>query len=336
MTQQTSKPPALGPLLQAFFTEHLISHRLASPQTVDGYRDTFRLLLEFLHRTKGNAPSALSVSDLDAPAVLEFLDYLEKDRHNSIRSRNVRLAAIRAFFRLVALRDPASVNVATRVLAIPVKRTDRRLVHYLTRPEMEAVLAAPDRTQWTGQRDYALLLTMYNSGARVSEVASLQRRHIQVGSTSFLEIHGKGRKERQVPVWPKTARTLKTWLETHAPAPESPAFPNARGGRLSRDGVNYILQAAVRTATNVCPSLSGKRVSPHVIRHTTAMHLLQSGVDITVIALWLGHESIETTHGYLEADLTLKEKALQKLAPAGQAAPRFQADDPLLVFLKAL
>jgi site-specific recombinase XerD len=267
MIQQSSKPTAVGPLLQAFFTEHLISHRLASPQTVDGYRDTFRLLLEFLRRTKGKAPSALCMSDLDAPAILEFLDYLEKDRGNSIRSRNVRLAAIRSFFRLVALRDPASVNVATRVLAIPVKRADRRLVHYLTRPEMDAVLAAPDRTQWSGQRDYALLLTMYNSGARVSEVAFLQRRHIHLGSTSFLEIHGKGRKERTVPVWPKTARTLKSWLETCAPSPESPAFPSARGGPLSRDGVNYILKTAVQTAATACPSLSEKRVSPHVIRH---------------------------------------------------------------------
>ena len=336
MIQQTTQPAALGPLLQSFFTEHLISHRLASRQTVDGYRDTFRLLLEFLQRTRGKMPSALSVGDLDAPVVLDFLDYLEKERHNSVRSRNVRLAAVRAFFRLVALRDPASVNLATRLLAIPVKRTDRRLVHYLTRPEMDAVLAAPDRTQRTGQRDYALLLRMYNSGARVSEIASLRRRHIQIGATSFLEIHGKGRKERNVPIWHRTARTLKTWLETCAPSAESPAFPNARGGPLSRDGVNYILKAAVRSAANASPSLSGKRVSPHVIRHTTAMHLLQSGVDIAVIALWLGHESIETTHGYLEADLKLKEKALQKLAPAGQAAPRFQADDPLLAFLKTL
>jgi site-specific recombinase XerD len=336
MMQQAPEATAWGPRLQAFFTEHLISHRLASPPTVDGYRDTFRLLLEFLRRTRGKQPSVLCVSDLDAPAILEFLDYLEKDRGNAIRSRNLRLAAIRAFFRLVALRDPASVHLATRVLAIPVKRADRRLVGYLTRPEIDAVLAAPDRTQGSGRRDYALLLTMYNSGARVSEVASLQRRHIPIGSTSFLELHGKGRKERKVPIWPRTARTLKAWLNPSDASPESAAFPNARGGRLSRDGVNYILQAAVRAAATACPSLSGKHVSSHVIRHTTAMHLLQAGVDIAVIALWPGHESIETTHGYLEADLKLKEKALQKLAPAGQVAPRFQADDRLLAFLKTL
>jgi site-specific recombinase XerD len=233
MMQQAPEATAWGPLLQAFFTEHLISHRLASPPTVDGYRDTFRLLLEFLRRTRGKQPSVLCVSDLDAPAIREFLDYLEKDRGNAIRSRNLRLAAIRAFFRLVALRDPASVHLATRVLAIPVKRADRRLVGYLTRPEIDAVLAAPDRTQGSGRRDYALLLTMYNSGARVSEVASLQRRHIPIGSTSFLELHGKGRKERKVPIWPRTARTLKAWLNPSDASPESAAFPNARGGRLS-------------------------------------------------------------------------------------------------------
>ena len=223
------------------------------------------------------------MSDLDAPAILEFLDYLEKERHNSVRSRNVRLAAIRAFFRLVALRDPASVNLATRVLAIPVKRTDRRLVHYLTRPEMDAVLAAPNRTQRAGQRDYALLPTMYNSGARVTEIASLQRRHIQIGATSFLEIHGKGRKERKVPIWPKTARTLKTGLEVCAPSAESPAFPNPRGGPLSRDGVNYILKAAVRTAATACPSLSGKRVSPHVIRHYAGFRTIPGELKLGLI-----------------------------------------------------
>jgi len=336
MTEQVSQPTSLAPLLQSFFTEHLVSHRRASPQTVDGYRDTFRLLLEFLDRTKGKKPSALCMGDLDAPVILEFLDYLERERGNSIQTRNLRLAAIRAFFHLVAIRDPTSVHLSARVLAIPVKRADRRLVGYLTRPEIDAVLAAPDRTQWAGQRDYALLLTMYNTGTRVSEVTSLQRQQIRIGATSFLEIQGKGRKERSVPLWSRTARTLKAWLDTDRASSESPVFPNARGGRLSRDGVNYILQSAIRRATTVCPSLSDKHVTPHVVRHTTAMHLLQSGVDIAVIALWLGHESIQTTHGYLEADLELKERALQKLTPAGQAAPRFKADDPLLAFLKSL
>jgi len=336
MSAVAAEPALFASLLQSFFSEHLLSHRHASPQTVDSYRDTFRLLLEFLRRTTGKEPSALRLSDLGVPVILAFLDHLEQERRNGIRSRNVRLAAIRSFFRLVALRDPASVNLATRVLSIPVKRAERRLVGYLTRPEMDAILAAPDRARWAGQRDYVLLLTLYNSGARVSEITSLQRGQIRFGSTSFLELHGKGRKERSVPLWPKTARALKEWLNTGNGPPDSPAFPNARGGSLSQDGVDYILRKAVQQAKQTCPSLSAKRVTPHVIRHTTAMHLLQSGVDIAVIALWLGHESIETTHCYLEADLKLKEQALQKVAPAGQSFQRFRAGDPLLAFLSSL
>lgn len=222
------------------------------------------------------------------------------------------------------------------MLAIPVKRTERRVVGYLTRPEIDAVLAAPDRKRWAGQRDYTLLLTLYNSGARVSEITSLERRHVRFGSTSVLELQGKGRKERAVPLWARTVRALKAWLGTRNGPPEAPVFPNARGGRLSRDGVDYILRAAVQKAKNIGPSLATKRVSPHVIRHTTAMHLLQSGVDIAVIALWLGHESIETTHHYMEADLKLKERALQNVAPAGSSFRRFQPDDPLLAFLASL
>jgi site-specific recombinase XerD len=326
----------VGALLQSFFAEHLPSHRHASQQTMDGYRDTFRLLLKFLRHKIGKEPSRLQMTDLDAPAILAFLDHLEADRKNSIRSRNVRLAAIRTFFRFVALRDPASVHLVTRALAIPVKRADRQLVSYQSRPEMDAILAAPDQKQWTGQRDYLLLLTLYNTGGRVSEVTALRRNQIYFGSTSFVQFHGKGRKERSVPLWPRSARALKTWFETSNCTPETPAFPNARGGRLSRDGVDYILREAVGQASQTCPSLATKRVSPHVIRHTTAMHLLQAGVDIAVIALWLGHESIETTHGYLEADLKLKEQALQKVAPAGQGFQRFRPSDPLLAFLTSL
>lgn len=336
MTIAPSQSALLGPLLQSFFTEHLLSHRRASLQTVDSYRDTFRLLLEYLQKTKAKVPSRVQIADLDSPTILAFLDHLERERHNGIPSRNIRLAAIRSFFRLVALRDPASVNLVTRVLAIPAKRTERRIVGYLSRPEMDAILAAPDRTRWIGQRDYTMLLTMYNTGARVSEITSLERRHIRFGPSSAVELHGKGRKERAVPLWAQTVRALKAWLQPSTGPVEAPAFPNARGGRLSRDGVNYILKAVVRKAKNTCSSLAGKRVSPHVIRHTTAMHLLQSGVDIAVIALWLGHERIETTHGYMEADLKLKERALQNVAPAGTAFRRFKPDDPLLAFLSSL
>lgn len=326
----------IGPLLQSFFTEHMLSHRRASQQTVDSYRDTFRLLLRFLQQSIGKEPAILRIGDLDAPAILSFLDHIELQRKNQIQSRNVRLAAIRSFFRLVALRDPASVATVTRVLAIPFKRADKRLVGYLTRVEMDAILGIPNRKTWSGHRNYALLLTFYNSGARVSELTSLKRNQIQLGASSFLELHGKGRKDRSVPLWTKTARTLKLWLDALPASPDTPAFPNARGAPLSRDGVNYILQKAVRAAAKTCPSLAAKRVSPHVLRHTTAMHLLQSGVDITVIALWLGHESLETTHIYVEADLKTKEQALQNVAPAGKGFRRFQPGDALLAFLDAL
>ena len=256
-----------GPLLQSFFTEHMLSHRRASQQTVDSYRDTFRLLLRFLQQSTRKEPAILRIGDLDAPAILSFLDHIELERKNQIQSRNVRLAAIRSFFRLVALRDPASVAIVTRVLAIPFKRADKRLVGYLTRVEMDAILDIPDRKTWSGRRNYALLLTFYNSGARVSELTSLKRSQVRLGATSFLELQGKGRKDRAVPLWPKTARTLKLWLETSAPLPDSPAFPSARGVALSRDGVNYILQDAVRAAAKNCPTLAAKRVTPHVLRH---------------------------------------------------------------------
>lgn len=326
----------VGPLLQSFFTEHLLSHRRASQQTVDSYRDTFRLLLRFLQQSTGKEPASLRVGDLDAPAILSFLDHVEQQRKNQIQSRNVRLAGIRSFFRLVALRDPASIQVVTRVLAIPLKRADKRLVGYLSRTEMDAILGVPNRKTWGGQRNYTLLLTFYNSGARVSEITSLKRSQIRLGATSFLHLHGKGRKEREVPLWPTTARTLKLWLEATPAPPDSPAFPSARGATLSRDGVNYVLQGAVREAAKTCSSLKTKRVSPHVLRHTTAMHLLQAGVDITVIALWLGHESPETTQIYVEADLKTKEQALQNVAPAGKGFWRFQPNDALLAFLDNL
>jgi integrase/recombinase XerD len=331
-------PAQVGPLLQAFFMDYMCSQKRASPRTVQSYRDTFCLLLEFLRKTTGRQPTALVMSDIDAPSVLKFLDHIETERHNQVQSRNVRLAAIRSFCRMVALRDPGSVGIATRVLAIPVKRTDKRLVGYLTRPEMDALLAAHDLTEWGGRRDHALLLTLYNTGARVSEMIGLRRHQVQFGIKSFVQFMGKGRKERAVPLWPTTARALKVWFkEMEADQRNGPiAFPNARGRALSRDGVNYLLHECVRRAIANCPSLTDKRISPHVFRHSAAMHLLQAGVDITVIALWLGHESIQTTHGYIEADLATKEQVLEKVAPAGQLAKRFKADDALLRFLATL
>jgi integrase/recombinase XerD len=332
----TQKEPSIGPLIQSFFTQHLQRNRRVSPETVASYRDTLKLLLQFVKEQSGKEPSALCVTDLDAPVILSFLDHLEEQRRNCIGSRNVRRAAIRTFFCWIALRDPENVGLATRVMAIPQKRTDKKLVQALSRPEMEAILAAPDLTNWQGRRDHALLLTLYNSGARVSEVISLQRGQVNFGVTTFLQLHGKGRKERTVPLWTKTSRALQAWFREVERTSHQIAFPNARGKPLSRDGAEYILHQAVTRAIETCESLRGRKISPHTLRHTTAMHLLQSGVDITVIALWLGHESSETTHIYLEADLQTKERALSKLAPAGAEVPRFKAKDDVLAFLATL
>jgi integrase/recombinase XerD len=332
----TLRSTFLAPHVQAFFTHHLCQHKQASPQTIASYRDTFRLFLTFVKDTTGREPAALQLSDLDAPLVLQFLDHLEHQRGNTVRSRNMRLAAIRTFIRFLALRAPESLAIATRVLAIPVKRTDKKLMEALTRTEVEALLAAPDRSCWIGRRDHALLLTLYNSGARVSEVTSLQRHQVCFGAPTFLQLTGKGRKERTVPLWPHTSRTLQAWFAELGEASGRIAFPNTRGRPLSRDGVAHLLQRAIDKAVTGCPSLRTKKVTPHVLRHTTALHLLQAGVDIAVIALWLGHESIETTHGYLEIDLAYKEQALHKLAPVEGAMARFTVPDPLLAFLTSL
>ena len=331
-----TQSPQIGPLVQSFFVEHLLQHKRASPQTVAAYRDGFRLLLNYLHDTRGIQPSALRIADLDAPVILPFLDYLEQKRENTVQTRNARLATIRSFFRYVALRQPDCLDISTRVLAIPCKRSDKRLVGYLTRKEIEALLDGLDRSKWGGQRDHALLLTLYNTGARVSEIISVKRSEITFGRSSCVLLHGKGRKERTVPLWANTAQILRAWFHDLADTTNSWAFPNARRGQLSRHGVTHILAQAVSSAKPKCPSLATKRVSPHIIRHTTAMHLLQSGVDISVIALWLGHESIETTHMYVEADLTTKEQALEKLAPIKAKTGRFQADDALMSFLANL
>ena len=326
----------LGPHLQAFFTDSLGTQKRASPHTISSCRDTFRLLLTFIQKTLGLAPSAVRVADVDLPLILRFLEHLEQQRGNTVRSRNIRLAAIRGLFRVIALRDPASVGQAAQILAIPHKREPKKLVSALTRMEIEALLATPNRATWSGRRDHALLLTLYNTGARVSEISSLTQPQIRFGPTSFVQFLGKGRKERTVPLWPETARVLQAWFPEAGDTARAPAFPNARGGHLSRDGVAHILQLAVRRARATCDSLQERRISPHVIRHSTALHLLQSGVDIAVIALWLGHESIDTTHIYLESDLATKEHALQKLLPIEVPHVRFTAPDPLLRFLDAL
>ena len=268
----------IAPHLQAFFAHYLCQQKRLSPHTIVSCRDTFRLLLTFVRDQTGIEPSALRMADLDAPSVLRFLDYLEEQRGNSVRSRNIRLAAIRSFFRLVALRDPDSLGIATRVLAIPIKREDKKLIGYLTRPEMQALLAAPDPATWGGRRDHALLLTLYNSGARVSEVITLKRTQVRFETSTFVHLTGKGRKERTVPLWPDTAQVLKAWFREVGDYAGELAFPSARGRPLSRDGVDYLLKHAIRRALPTCPSLASKPISPHVIRHNPAYLLMSYSI----------------------------------------------------------
>lgn len=326
----------IGPLLQIFFTDYLVAQKRASPETLASYRDTFRLLLRFVHRETGVEPADLTVPELHADIILRFLDSLERDRSNSIASRNLRLTAIRSFYRMVALRDPASVGVATRVLAIPMKRTNIRIRQHLSQDEMEAVLAAIDRRTWCGRRDYALLLTMYNSGARVSEISKLRQEEVEMGRQTYIQLHGKGRKDRMVPLWPRTTAVLREWFRELGQPAQAMAFPSIRGEPISRFAIHLLLRKAAGKAQPQCASLAKKRISPHVIRHSTAMALLQSGVDIAVIALWLGHESIETTNAYLHASLAIKEKALAKLEPVGTRLQRFHPSDRVLAFLEAI
>jgi integrase/recombinase XerD len=323
-------------LLQDFFQRRLITERGASAHTIASYRDTFELLLRFAEQRTGRTPSALTFEDLDAPLILDFLDHLENERCSAPRTRNLRLTAIRSFMRHASLRNPASLPVAQRVLGISAKRFDRPVLGFLSREEINAVLDAPDRRTWSGQRDAVLFAALYNSGARVSEIISLRNADILLDRESALLLHGKGRKERVVPLWKTTAAQLRAWLPRIDRSPDAPVFPNRSGRRLTRSGVEHRLRLAVRKASERCTSLGTRPISPHTFRHTTAMHLLQSGVDITTIALWLGHEDIATTHQYIEADLAMKEAALSRLDAPTLKPIRFKARDRLLAFLEGL
>ena len=323
-------------LVQAFFTDRLLRQRGASPHTVAGYRDTFRLLLRFAKERLGKAPSKLSLKDLDAPFVGDFLDHLEKARGNGARSRNTRLAAIHSFFQYLSFQEPAYADQCRRILAIPSKRYERRLIEYRTVEEIDALLAAPDRTTWIGRRDRALLLVAIQTGLRVSELISLRRSDISLGTGPHVRCEGKGRKQRITPFRQEAVEVLTQWLRECPAEPATPAFPSSRGGPLSRDAVERLVARHQRSAERRCPSLKRKRVTPHVLRHTAAMQLLRHGIDRSVIALWLGHESVETTEIYLHADLRLKEKALSKVTPLDVPPGRFRPDDELLAFLEGL
>lgn len=323
-------------LVQSFFCQWLIEQRNVSDQTIASYRDTFRLLLAFLERTRKKVPAALTLTDLDADSIASFLDYLESERGNCIRTRNARLAAIRSFLKYAAVRDPASLPSVQRVLAIPTKRHGRPTLCFLSREEMMAVIESPNVATWSGQRDHVLFSFLYNTGARVSEAVAARRGDISLSPTRSVRITGKGRKQRVVPLWKGTADSLKDWLGKIDSSLDAPLFPNRGGRPLSASGVEKRLHEAVERASAQCPGIKTKKISPHTIRHTTAMHLLQAGVDITVIALWLGHESAETTHQYVEASLAMKERALAKLEQLPVARVRYRPTDKLLQFLDGL
>ena len=323
-------------LLEAFFTERLVGQRQASAHTIASYRDTFCLLFRFARERLRKTPSTLTLDDLDAPFVGAFLAYIEKDRGNSARTRNVRLAAIHSFFKYVALREPDHSALIQRVLAMPSKRYDRRPIEYLTQLEVEALLAAPGQQSWGGRRDRALLLLAVQTGLRVSELTGLKRQDIVFGTGAHVRCQGKGRKERCTPLRKDAVAVLRAWLREHPGRTSDPLFPNRRGGALSRDGVEYLLAQHVAAAQERCPSLARKRVSPHVLRHTAAMDLLQHGVDRFVIALWLGHESIETTQMYVHADMKMKEQVLAKTVSLNVRTGRYKPSDQLLTFLKGL
>ena len=323
-------------LLEAFFTDRLMKQRQASPNTIASYRDAFRLLLRYLQEHFNKRPSNVVLQDLNASIIAGFLNYLEKQRGNKPRSRNIRLAAIRSFFHYAAFEEPAHAELIQHVLAIPTKRWHRRLVSFLSASETKALIKAIDSRTKAGCRDYALLLLASQTGLRVSELIGLKCKDVVFGKGVYLYCHGKGRKERCVPLTKSTAKVLKEWMQKQNGNPDAPIFTNARGHVLSRDGVAYILKKHIKLAEQTCPSLRTKRVSPHVLRHTNAVSLLQAGVDQATIALWLGHESVETTQVYLHADIEYKERILNKFAKDKRKSIKYRPDDQLLGFLNSL
>jgi site-specific recombinase XerD len=323
-------------LLQSFFTDRLFRQRRASPHTIAAYRDSFRLLLRFANERQGKAPSNLTLDDLTVPFIGDFLDSLETGRKNSARTRNIRLAAIHSFFRYVALEEPAQAMLCQRVLAIPSKRHQRRPIEFLHREEIDALLAATDVSTWIGRRNRTMLLLAVQTGLRVSELVGLSCQDIVLGTGAHVRCQGKGRKERCTPLRAETAKMLGAWLRERRGRPEDPLFLSTRGAKLSRDAVERLLAKYAAAATRTCASLKRKKISPHVLRHTAAMDLLQHGVDRSVIALWLGHESVETTQMYLHADMRLKEQALSRTQPLDARPGRYRPNDKLLAFLENL
>jgi len=327
---------SLAPALQAWFTERLITQRSSSPETIAAYRDAFRLLLRYAQEQTGKQPFELDINDLDAPLIGAFLKHLEDDRGNSPRTRNARLGAIHSFYRYIALEYPEHAHTIARVMAIPTKRFERNTVSYLNLTEIKALLAVPDQETWLGRRDHALLALMIQTGIRVSELCGLHIEDVHLGTAAHIRVLGKGRKRRATTLTAETVAVLRTWIKERQGQPEEPLFPTRQGRTLSRYTVGVIVTKHAATATADCPSLQGKHVTPHTLRHTNAMLLRAKGVDIATIALWLGHESTQTTHIYEHADPKLKEQAIARTAPLGAKPGRYQPSDTLLAFLEAL
>lgn len=326
----------LAPSMQAYFTDRLIDQRQASPNTIAAYRHTFQLLLRFVTDRTGTPPSTLDISDLDAPLIAAFLNHLEGERHNTVATRNNRLAAIHSLFAYLALHHPEHADTIQRVLAIPAKRTQKNLLTYLTDPEVDALLAACDQTTWTSRRDHAMLALTIQTGLRISELIGLNREDITLTTGANVHTIGKRRKTRRTPLTPTTRAVLKAWLSERADTPDKPLFPTRTGTRLSRDAVEHRLAIHLQAAATKCPSLNTKHITMHTLRHTTAMRLLLAGNDITTIALWLGHEQITTTNLYLHADMTHKQQAIDRTRPITAKPGRYQPTDTLLAFLEAL
>jgi site-specific recombinase XerD len=323
-------------LLQRFFTERLQSQLGASPHTVASYRDTFRLLLVFASKRLKRAPSKLRLQDFDTTLLGAFLQHLEQGRSNVAKTRNIRLAALRSFFRFVAYEEPSCSLQCQQVLAIPAKRHKRAPVEFLTEEEATALVAAPDHATWLGRRDRALLLLAIQTGLRNAELRSLRRADVQLGAGAHIRCTGKGRKARCTPLRSDVAAVLQAWTAELRAEQDDPVFPSVRGGFMSADALQKLVSRHVRAATTKCSSLKGRSITPHTLRHSAAMDLLRRGVDLTAIALWLGHESVETTQIYLHADMQLKERALGHADPAGRKPVRFQPSDGLLAFLRRL
>lgn len=337
MSKRTNSPPSFAALVQAYFTEYLTQQRALSPQTIAAYRDGFVLFLNFAEIRLNKPPATMALADITPELIMAFLDHLERQRHNSVRSRNARLSALRSFLKFAAHRDVASLQVIECALGVPVKRFERPMFGYLSREEMLAVIGTPDDS-WLSQRDHVLFLLMYNTGARVSEITGIKVSDVVLDDyAACVHLRGKGRKQRSVPLWRSTVKAVRAWLRMNPEfQPTSPLLPNRNGRVMTRTNVALRLALAVKHATDSCPALAKRRVSPHTIRHTTAMHLLQAGVDISVIALWLGHESPITTHHYVEADLNMKERALAKLHEPEAKIQRYRAPDSLINYLKTL